>query len=192
MSTRINLALSAIIIALSISASIVNAESKIKGADSITKDLIIEQKPAATGDSNWGATPVTRTRGIKIIPISVDQVNTGSGRTALSVEFSYDSAVLTQNAKLQLDQLAQALYSKDLNDHAFEVIGHTDATGSDEYNMGLSKRRAFSVVQYLNGTHKVRADRLYAAGRGERELADPQNPANGVNRRVEIWNLGTQ
>ena len=176
------------ILALGSLSAIANAQNQIKDADSITKDLII----------NPGITVPTRSvgtinsRGIKIVPVSADQQNEGTGRTALSVEFNHDSASLTQNARLQLDQLAQALASKNLNEYTFRIIGHTDATGSDEYNMGLSERRAFSVVKYLNDIHRVSGDRLYAAGKGETELADPDNPGSGVNRRVEVRNLGAQ
>lgn len=183
--------ISLVIIALGMDTAIVNAESNIKNAESITKDLVVEQKSESNLPYATGTQPV-KNRGIKIVPVAVGQEHAGSGRTALSVEFDYDSDILTQNAKWQLDELAQALNSKALTDYSFTIIGHTDSVGSDEYNMGLSKRRAFSVVQYLNGTHRVSANRLYAEGMGERQLADSQNPSSGVNRRVEVRNLGGQ
>ncbi len=167
--------------------TIANAENSMKDGDSITKDLIID--PKVTADKR---TADTADRGIEIVPVSAGQQNIGTGRTALSVEFNHDSDSLTQNARRQLDQLAQALTGKDLNDYTFEIIGHTDATGSDKYNMSLSKRRAFSVVKYLNDIHRVSGDRLSAAGKGETDLADPYNPESGINRRVEVRNLGIQ
>lgn len=176
---------------LGMGSAMVNAETKFKNADSITKDLIIEPSSVTPGNSGYGMQPI-KTRGVKIVPVRIDQQNLGAGQTALSVEFAYDSDLLTQNAKWQLDELAQALHSKALNDNTFQIIGHTDATGSDEYNMDLSTRRAYSVVRYLNGTHRVKPGRLYAQGKGETELVDPQHPASGVNRRVEVRNLGNQ
>ena len=106
----------------------------------------------------------------------------------LRVTFAFGSADLTPQARAQLDELAQALKMDALSSFQFRVSGHTDAVGSDEYNEWLSQERASSVVSYLN-QHGVDSQRLEAIGLGEREMADPQNPQSGVNRRVEIRTL---
>ncbi len=108
---------------------------------------------------------------------------------SLDVKFAYDSFVLTDLAKQQLKPLGEALNSDQLQDLAFKVLGHTDATGSDQYNMALSQKRAFAVGVHLHKTYGIELDRLKVAGRGESQLYDVQNPASGVNRRVEIATL---
>ena len=67
----------------------------------------------------------------------------------LTVPFARDSAKLTKAARLQLDELAAALSGEKLRGFRVEVYGHTDASGSAEYNLKLSKARASETVRYL-------------------------------------------
>lgn len=68
-----------------------------------------------------------------------------------------------------------------------EVAGHTDSSGSDAYNQGLSERRARSVSTYLQGQGVI-AQRVITVGMGEsRPIADNSSAAGmQANRRVEI------
>ncbi|HSG59393.1 MAG TPA: OmpA family protein [Woeseiaceae bacterium] len=68
-----------------------------------------------------------------------------------------------------------------------EVAGHTDSTGSEEYNQGLSERRAGSVSQYLTA-RGISNERLITVGMGElRPVADNgTEEGRQANRRVEI------
>ena len=68
------------------------------------------------------------------------------------------------------------------------IEGFTDASGSDDYNFALSKRRAYSVVRYL-AEQGVDASKLKARGYGKMRprTSDPYDPAN---RRVEVrWSI---
>jgi outer membrane protein OmpA-like peptidoglycan-associated protein len=68
-----------------------------------------------------------------------------------------------------------------------EVAGHTDSTGSAEYNQQLSERRADAVAAYLK-TRDVRADRIITVGMGETRPVASNDTAEGrqQNRRVEL------
>ena len=68
-----------------------------------------------------------------------------------------------------------------------EVAGHTDSTGSDAYNQGLSERRANSVSAYLSAQGVI-PQRLITLGMGEkRPIADNASTSGRqANRRVEI------
>jgi len=68
-----------------------------------------------------------------------------------------------------------------------EVAGHTDNTGSDEYNQQLSQRRASAVASYL-GTRSVRSDRIIPVGSGETHPVATNDTEAGrqLNRRVEL------
>jgi OOP family OmpA-OmpF porin len=74
-----------------------------------------------------------------------------------------------------------------------EVIGHTDSKGSDTYNMGLSRRRAEKVVEFLIQSG-VDEDRISSSGAGETEPVARNTNPNGsdspegrkLNRRVEF------
>ena len=104
-------------------------------------------------------------------------------RFDLLVNFEFDSDKLTQAATANLDQFAKALRDPKLKGMKFEIDGHTDATGAEMYNLGLSERRARAVVSYLAAQGIDAAD-LDAKGFGKTKprVADPYSPEN---RRVE-------
>ena len=104
----------------------------------------------------------------------------------LKIQFGLNSAELTRGAKATLDELGKALQRDDLRTLHFRVAGHTDAKGSDKVNEELSRRRAASVVAYLQQGFGIEAGRLEAVGYGEKELMDWKNPNNSANRRVEV------
>jgi OmpA-OmpF porin, OOP family len=101
----------------------------------------------------------------------------------LVVYFEFDSAILKPDAKVQLDALCDAL-SNDTG--SYEIIGHTDAAGSDDYNLSLSKARASEVVRHLVRSCGIDEERLRAHGMGEQRLKDTADPRGPTNRRVEI------
>lgn len=108
---------------------------------------------------------------------------------ALQVQFGFDSAELTPHGQRQLDELARALADRSLATAAFELGGHTDRVGEHGYNMRLSQARARAVMQYLQTTHGVQANRLQAVGYGFTRPIDPARPAAPINRRVEVRRL---
>ncbi len=102
-----------------------------------------------------------------------------------SLHFGFDKYQITdemipvlEQAKMILEENAKATY---------EIAGHTDWTGTEQYNQGLSERRANSVKQWLidNG---VSTSRLSAVGYGELSPKYDNNTKEGrrLNRRVEI------
>ncbi len=111
-----------------------------------------------------------------------------------NTHFEYDSSALTQSAMTALDQVAAQI--RQVPDRRFEVAGHTDAKGTDEYNNRLGQRRAIAVFEYL-GRAGVPTERMVVRSYGEtRPIApnarpdgsdDPQGRAQ--NRRVEIVDL---
>jgi outer membrane protein OmpA-like peptidoglycan-associated protein len=67
------------------------------------------------------------------------------------------------------------------------IVGHTDGTGTTEYNQGLSQRRAIAASDYLI-SQGVSSARLRTSGRGELEPIAENETENGrlLNRRVEV------
>jgi OOP family OmpA-OmpF porin len=106
---------------------------------------------------------------------------------AVTVNFKVNSAVLSPEAKQQLDTLAEkALSAKGF---MIEVAGHTDSTGSEAKNIRLSRDRADSVVQYLVMNHKIPARRFITPmGYGKTAAVADNTTAAGraQNRRVEV------
>ena len=105
----------------------------------------------------------------------------------VAVNFKVNSAVLSPQAKQQLDDMAtRALATKG---YVIEVSGHADSTGSDAKNFRLSQQRADAVVQYLAVTHKIPLRRFVTPmGYGKSEAIADNTTAEGraQNRRVEV------
>lgn len=108
---------------------------------------------------------------------------------ALQIRFEFGSQELTPDAKAVLDTVGSVLRSQRLSTNEFLIEGHTDAVGSDDYNMQLSQLRAAAVKDYLVSRVGVSPDRLRTVGRGEGKLLDQSNPRSGKNRRVQFVNI---
>lgn len=102
-----------------------------------------------------------------------------------NVTFATNSADISANFYDVLDSVAIVLneYEKTYVD----VIGHTDSTGSEDYNRRLSERRAGSVARYLESREVVR-QRLLVVAKGESTPIASNETESGraLNRRVEI------
>ena len=101
----------------------------------------------------------------------------------LLANFEFNSDQLTQAARENLDQFAKAIKDPRLAGSKFEIDGHTDAVGPEEYKQGLSERRADAVVSYL-ASDGIDKSLLLAKGFGKSKprVANPYSPEN---RRVE-------
>jgi len=105
----------------------------------------------------------------------------------VAVTFRVNSAVLSPEARRQLDEFA----GRAAAGRAFmiEVSGHTDSTGSEARNFRLSRERADAVVQYLAVNHRIPLRRFITPmGYGKTEAVAENSTAAGraQNRRVEV------
>jgi OOP family OmpA-OmpF porin len=124
---------------------------------------------------------------VKAVNERVSSLDDYDVQETTAVTFRVNSAVLSPEAKQQLDELA----AKTTGAKAFmiEVAGHTDSTGSDAKNFRLSQQRAEAVVQYLAVTHKIPLRRFVTPmGYGKTESVADNTTAAGrsQNRRVEV------
>lgn len=103
----------------------------------------------------------------------------------LLINFEFDSAALQPKGANDLEQLVLALKDASMSNRTFVIEGHTDAKGTEAYNLDLSNRRAQSVVAYLV-RYGVSPDRLESQGLGSNQLYYPQRPEAPENRRVRI------
>lgn len=99
--------------------------------------------------------------------------------------FGFDSAALSNVARDNLASLADNLQEYPNTD--IVIVGHTDAVGSDAYNMRLSQQRAESAAQYLL-SRGIARDRITTVGKGEAEPLATNETDFGrqQNRRVEV------
>lgn len=101
------------------------------------------------------------------------------------VNFDFDKAVIRPQDYAKLDQNVATM--KEWGDVKVEVAGHTCNMGTEEYNLGLSLRRAEAVRNYLI-SKGVSADRLTARGYGESRpvASNATREGRAQNRRVEL------
>lgn len=102
-----------------------------------------------------------------------------------NVTFNHDSADLQPQFFRVLDSVARVL--KEYESTVVRVDGHTDSTGTREYNQRLSERRASTVASYLH-QRGIREQRFIATGFGPDRPVDSNATDEGrrANRRVEI------
>lgn len=104
--------------------------------------------------------------------------------------FSFNSAVLPADARQEIDGFLSDLRGDlgGLEGALFLVAGHTDATGSDDYNYELGRKRAEGVAKYLIIHKKLDPMRVVPVSYGKSApLADNSTrEGRAKNRRVEI------
>ena len=102
-----------------------------------------------------------------------------------SITFALNSSDLNAQFYNALDGVSMVL--KEYDKTVVEVAGHTDSSGSDQYNQTLSEKRAQSVAGYL-GSHGVKQARLITVGAGEGHPVASNDSETGraQNRRVEL------
>lgn len=108
-------------------------------------------------------------------------------QTVAAVNFKTGSAILSTDAKTQLDDIAtKALNAKG---YVLEVSGYADTTGSIQRNIMLSQRRADAVIRYLVENHNIPLRRIvtpYGFGESHAIADNTTREGRAQNRRVEI------
>lgn len=104
---------------------------------------------------------------------------------ALPVQFAFDSAQILPRARAQLDAMAEGIK---LLPPATRVVieGHTDATGTPQYNLQLSRQRAEAVKRYLVTEHGLDETQLSTVGFGPARPLDGVDASRPDNRRVQF------
>jgi OOP family OmpA-OmpF porin len=103
-----------------------------------------------------------------------------------NILYDFDRYDIRPEFNQELDELGKFLQSKP--DTYAVIDGHTDNIGTEEYNLGLSRRRAESVAGYLINNHNISSDRVVVLWYGmTNPVASNATPeGRALNRRVEI------
>jgi outer membrane protein OmpA-like peptidoglycan-associated protein len=173
----------AITFALSAGVYLVSTTAHPQSVDDIKKALT-PSTPAMRGLPDLTHEPTNR--GVNIVEPS----NANPPSIDLHIPFDFNSDQLTPDAIVILRRLGEALKDPSLENSRFRIAGHTDAKGTAAYNQKLSERRAQAVRNYLIFQYDMDSGRLEAIGYGFNQLADPAHPDDGINRRVQVVNLG--
>ena len=100
--------------------------------------------------------------------------------------FDFDSAELKPAMKDAGNEIVGRVNASK-GDERLHVIGHTDSTGPEDYNQGLSERRAQAVANWMI-EQGIPADRITASGMGESQPVADNSTREGraMNRRVVV------
>ena len=110
----------------------------------------------------------------------------------LEIRFDYNSADISKDSVSSVQELGKALSAPSLKGSTFVVAGHTDAVGGEEYNQGLSERRADTIKRYLTEKYGINGTDLVTVGYGKTKPKDANAPTDPANRRVQVVNMTTK
>ena len=150
-----------------------------------------EPEPMIDGDDDGDGVPNSRDkcpntpRGAKVDSNGCEIIESLTINLEVE-EFDFDSANLKPEMKAALDDVAARIKTSS-GDERLDIVGHTDSTGPEAYNQGLSERRAAAVADYLVGEGIDDAN-ITASGMGETSPIADNGTRQGRarNRRVEI------
>jgi outer membrane protein OmpA-like peptidoglycan-associated protein len=190
--------------ALSMTAGLAIAGDNVISADQISKAL--QPKPLTRGLSAGGQQVDTaaqekeskfvnslRNRSTRSLSLGereeVAQLAANKPKIDLEIRFDYNSADIAKTSVQAVQELGKALSDASLKGSTFVVAGHTDAVGGEEYNQGLSERRADTIKRYLTEKYGINGTDLVTVGYGKTKPKDANAPLDPANRRVQVVNM---
>jgi len=192
--------------ALSMTAGLALAGDNVISADQISKAL--QPKPLTRGlSAGPQADPAEQAKETKFVDSlrnrksrslslgereEIAQIASSKPKIDLEIHFDYNSADISKESTQAVQELGKALSQASLKGSTFVVAGHTDAIGGEEYNQGLSERRADTIKRYLTEKYGITGSDLVTVGYGKTKPKDPNAPMDPVNRRVQVVNMDTK
>lgn len=152
------------------------------GVDQLFVKGLGEEKPVDTN-----ATMAGRAKNRRVELLVLDKSTEELSKSAYLEKISFDlgETQLSRNSYKKLDDLVKT-FRNDMTAY-FEIAGHTDNTGPEDFNDFLSRERAQAVAKYLE-THGISHDRFIVKGYGSTKPIDTNttNEGRANNRRVDI------
>ena len=128
--------------------------------------------------------PMIKTRSLQFGKKVKTSDATGVG---MPIQFDYNSADIKPDSMPYLDQIGKMMKMEKLAHEKIMVEGHTDASGSAQYNKRLSEKRALAVKDYLVGKYNITSRRILISGKGESSSLPGRKPTDPLNRRVQFY-----
>ena len=102
-----------------------------------------------------------------------------------TARFAFDSSEVTPEAQNVLDALARCFISGPLKGKGMKLVGHADARGETEYNLGLGQQRAAAIASFL-AKKGLEDGRMAKSSKGEFEATGTDEEGWAKDRKVEI------
>jgi outer membrane protein OmpA-like peptidoglycan-associated protein len=149
-------------------------------------DPAVQAKESALLDSVRNRAPRSLSLGERE---QIAEIAASKPKIDLEIQFDYNSAEISRTAMAAVQELGKALSDPSLKGATLVVAGHTDGVGGNSYNQDLSERRADTIKRYLVDKYGLAGKNLIAVGYGKTKLKDTANPADAINRRVQVVNM---
>jgi len=106
----------------------------------------------------------------------------------VSIHFKFDSTEVIESSTESVDVLATALMDDSLKGKKVTIVGHTDEQGTDDYNRGLSQKRAEYIAKAIEAKYPQLRGNISTRGAGENEplYTGKTDWDYQMNRRIEI------
>lgn len=162
-----------------------------KGDKQVYASLLVKIKSSSKYPAEI-ALDIVETKSMELDLVTIDvntlteSINTTGKAVLKGIFFDHDQDIVKPESQASMDVIANYL-SKNPSVNVY-IVGHTDNTGSDLHNNGLSKRRADAVVLQLIKKYGIQQKRLLAHGLGPLAPVTTNKTDEGraENRRVEI------
>lgn len=181
-------------VAQSIDARVTPAEARLTAAEENAQRVAgqIDELMAISNAARGGAKAAQDSADAAIAGVNatnkrISDIDDYVVQSTQTVNFRVNSAVLSPDAKMMLDEVAAA--SSALKGYYIEVTGFASAEGSTKHNKSLSQRRARAVIDYLIENHNIPLRRIgQSYGFGELQAVADNATREGreANRRVEV------
>lgn len=119
--------------------------------------------------------------------VPTDPAQSGVNKVGLPIKFGYNSDQILPESRPFLDEVGKMLNLTDFSSESLVIEGHTDAKGSDRYNVKLSQKRAKAVKNYLVSKYQISTERFTVVGKGESAPLQGRDPFDAENRRVQFY-----
>jgi outer membrane protein OmpA-like peptidoglycan-associated protein len=182
--------------AVSSSALGLGDEAKLKEFEQAMKapsDTNVVKKPRTRAivfdnDSTQATAPATESKSARIADCSSLPLDVKAITVDFAIQFKVGSADVAPTSEDTLRQIAKILALSP--DRCVLVEGHSDASGSLDVNMSLSRERAASVVKFIVDKVGMDKSRFFAIGKGPNEPLKNLDPRDPKNRRVVFKVVG--
>src|ERR1700710_1166453 len=122
----------------------------------------------------------------------IAEIASSKPKIDLEIRFDYNSADISKASMPAVQELGKALSNPNLKGSTFVVAGHTDAAGGEDYNQGLSERRADTIKRYLTESYDINGADLVTVGYGKSRPKDAADPLDPANRRVQVVKMASK
>jgi outer membrane protein OmpA-like peptidoglycan-associated protein len=162
----------------------------------VTRGLSLEQPDPAVKAKENTLLQTLRNRPTRSLSIGereeIADIASTKPNIDLEIQFDFNSAEISKSSTQAVQELGKALSNASLRGSTFVVAGHTDGIGGDAFNQDLSERRADTIKCYLVDKYGITGSDLVTVGYGKTKLKDTANPADAINRRVQVVNMDTK